>query len=238
MKKRSVVQRIHRWLALLLGAQVVLWMLSGVFMSWFHINLVRGETNSSVDFPTELLARNYAAPGGVIAQMDFVTDVRLTTFLGKPVYQVTDSNGVALFSASTSARISPISKSQAQEVAETDFIGDGEVVSVERLIDPPGEYRGKKPVWRVTFDDRLSTRIYISPDTGEISARRNVIWRVYDFFWMLHIMDYGDRENFNNPLVRAASVTGLLFAGSGLFLLIIRLRNNRFADDINRIKSN
>lgn len=65
-------------------------------------------------------------------------------------------------------------------------------------------------------------------------ARRNRIWRLYDFFWMLHIMDYDERENFNNPLIRAFAATGLLFALSGLFLVAQRVTGGRYKDDLRR----
>ncbi len=234
MQLRRLMQKIHRWLALLLGVQVVIWMASGVIMSWFHISLVRGEVHSTVAFSPELEARSYASPGGAIAQMEGVTEVRLKSFLARPVYEVTGANGVALFSAETGAKISPISEEQAREIAKSDFSGDDEIIDVERLLEPPHEYRGAKPVWRVSFGDGLDTRLYISPNTGEVSARRNKVWRLYDFFWMLHIMDYGEREDFNNPLIRAASATGFLFALSGAFLVISRVRNGRYMDDFGK----
>ena len=61
-------------------------------------------------------------------------------------------------------------------------------------------------MWRVDFDDSRHTTIYVSPQTGKVVGRRNTIWRVYDFFWMLHIMDYSARDNFNNPLVVTAAI--------------------------------
>jgi len=166
--------------------------------------------------------------------MDGVTELRLKNFLGQAVYEVTGANGIALFSAETGTRISPINKEQAREVAKSDFSGSDKINDIERLTNPPHEYRGASPVWRVSFDDDLNTRIYVSPDTGEVSARRNKVWRLYDFFWMLHIMDYGEREDFNNPLIRAASATGLLFALSGLVLIVTRLRNGRYMDDLRK----
>jgi len=38
--------------------------------------------------------------------------------------------------------------------------------------------------------------------------------------WMLHIMDYENRQDAHNPLLITAQISGLLFAISGLWLLI------------------
>ena len=59
-------------------------------------------------------------------------------------------------------------------------------------------------------------------------ARRNDVWRLYDFFWMLHIMDYRERSNFNHPLVIAASAGAVLLTLTGLVLLIPWIRRSLF----------
>ncbi|MEE9311744.1 MAG: hypothetical protein V3V10_04955, partial [Planctomycetota bacterium] len=58
----KIIQRLHLWVGLLLGIQVTLWMLSGVVMSWYHIDLVRGTTNAFIAPPPELEASAYASP--------------------------------------------------------------------------------------------------------------------------------------------------------------------------------
>ena len=55
-------------------------------------------------------------------------------------------------------------------------------------------------------------------------ARRNDDWRFFDFFWMLHIMDYKERENFNNPLLITVSIFALFTVLAGLLLLVLRLQ--------------
>ena len=229
---RAVIRRVHLWVGLLLGVQFLLWMLSGVVMSWFHLSLVRGETAAFSPPPRELQVSTYASPGGVIVQVEGATSVELRSFLERAVYEVRGADGPVLFDASTGERLSPISEEVARKVAEQDFIGEGELQAIALMNDPPKEYRGSPPVWRADFDDRLQTRLYISPDTGEVTARRNDIWRVYDFFWMLHIMDYGARKDFNNPLLRAASAVGFVFAVSGLFMLFLRPGRETIAGDV------
>ena len=223
MKPRKFLYLAHRWLGLLLGLQVAMWMASGVVMSWFPIEWVRGETSAQELFPPALDTRGYASPGGVIAQMEGVTEVRLRPWLSRRVYEVTTFDGAALFDARTGERLSPIAKPDARRVAEQDYLGDGEIVELILMRRPPPEFRGDPPVWRASFNDSDRTRLYISPETGRIVARRNRIWRFYDFFWMLHIMDYEGRVDFNNPLLRAASATGLAFALTGLSLVVVRL---------------
>jgi uncharacterized iron-regulated membrane protein len=228
----KIIQRIHLWAGLLIGIQVIFWMTSGVVMSWFHIDLVRGERSAFSAPALELEAKGYASPGGVIAQMDGATTVSLRHFLGRPVYEAEGVNESALFDASTGERISPVEEKAAREVANADYVGAGKITQLNLMTDAPHEYRGKQPVWRADFDDGLHTRLYISPETGRVISRRNDVWRIFDFFWMLHIMDYGDRTNINSLLLRAFAAAGLLFAFSGLVLVVMKKGRNQIARDL------
>jgi hypothetical protein len=44
---------------------------------------------------------------------------------------------------------------------------------------------------------------------------------------MLHIMDYDERENFNNPLLISFAATSVLFCLSGFLLLLQNIRIKR-----------
>ncbi len=89
--------------------------------------------------------------------------------------------------------------------------------------DPHIEYRGKPlPAWRVALADGAGTVVYVSATTGEVTARRNDVWRAYDFLWSLHVMDYRERESGNHPLLLGAGLLALLTIGSGAVLWAIR----------------
>ena len=55
------------------------------------------------------------------------------------------------------------------------------------------------------------------------SARRSGVWRFYDFFWRLHIMDWKTGENFNHPLIIITTFLTLSIVITGIILLWIRL---------------
>ena len=60
--------------------------------------------------------------------------------------------------------------------------------------------------------------------TWMVWPERTDNWRLFDFVWMLHIMDYTERSNFNNPLLISFSAAALLFTVSGIVLLWQRFR--------------
>ena len=69
--------------------------------------------------------------------------------------------------------------------------------------------------------------LYIDPVNGEVLSRRSRKWRIFDFFWMLHIMDYGEREDFHHPLLTAAALLAVLSALSGILLWGYRIFRRR-----------
>ena len=69
--------------------------------------------------------------------------------------------------------------------------------------------------------------LYISPYSGELLSRRHDLWRGFDFFWMLHIMDYETRDNMNNALLKVATWMMVAMSLSGVWLLIFSFRRKR-----------
>lgn len=223
-----VIIRAHRWLGLLVGVQVVLWITGGVVMSALHITRIRGEDRTArapeqvLDTGTEVLDPLAAARA---AGVDSVTAAALDTWLDRPVYRLEAAGGQALVDAATGARLSPVDAATAREIATRDYTGPGAIRAVTSQAEPRIEIRGATlPLWRVDFDDRRHTTLYVSPETGRVVARRNDLWRVYDVFWMLHIMDYRTRDDFNNPLLVGAALVAWLMASSGIWLIVLWLR--------------
>lgn len=75
------------------------------------------------------------------------------------------------------------------------------------------------PIWQIDFDDEQNSSYYVSGSTGELLERRNDTWRLWDFFWMLHIMDYGGRSSFNHSLIITLGFAAVWLAVTGVWLL-------------------
>lgn len=222
MRLKRAFIAVHKWIGLIVGVQVVVWMLSGAVMSIFPIEKVRGEDNIAKQQPLLLdgLTGLIAPEAAAVAAGGSATAVTLTGLAGDPVYEVKTADGsTALVDARSAALLSPISEALARRIAEADFAGDLAAASARLVTEEGGDYRGRLPAWRIQFADPDDTRIYVAAHDGRVSARRNDTWRIYDFFWMLHIMDYETHEDFNTPLLVIASLLGLGVAITGIPLL-------------------
>ncbi len=219
---------VHRWLAAVVGLQLFLWCLGGFIFSTHDIAAVRGEDELNPEWVQSVqfsqVERTPAEACQAIGAVD-VESVVLRSLLGRPVYQITHADGTAVVDATTGQRVS-ITQEDARSIAVADRLEPVSVLRTDLITaDPETEYRGGDlPAWRVELDDDSNTHIYVSATTGRITARRNDMWRRFDFFWMLHTMDYGGRDDFNSWLLIGASTFGLITISSGWLLWFVRLR--------------
>jgi hypothetical protein len=228
---------IHRWLGAVVGIQLFLWSLGGFIfathdLDWVHGNRGRAKApDNRVDMASVRISPQQAVTAATSAGAP--ETVTLRVFMGQPVYEIRGSDGTALIDARSGEVRSPISEALARSIATSDRSGEVAVSSISSIDkDPPSEYRGGTvPAWRVVLDDSDNTHIYIAKNTGRITARRNDAWRRFDFFWMLHTMDYKGRDNFNHWLLIGFSALGLITVLSGWFLwgtrVVRRIRKRR-----------
>jgi uncharacterized iron-regulated membrane protein len=222
------VRKAHKWLGLLLGLQVLLWVSGGVVMSIIPIEQVRGEAWLPV--PSEMVdAKRFTFPASGLPVAE-VRRIEMTQRMGTPLYVVEDQQGERHGFSGIDGH--PVPELGADEVAawvRQLHKEQPEVADVHWIEHPEGEVRGRKgPLWRVDLRDSWNMSVYVDPLTGQLSARRNDLWRVYDFFWMLHIMDYGTRDDFNNNLLRASAGLTWFFVLSGLWLIVYSFRRQDF----------
>lgn len=226
MRLPAALTSIHKWIGVVIGIQVVLWVAGGLVMSAFPIELVRGETQAAHPEPAAVTAQELRVDlREAIAAHGPVTGLRTLRIAGR-LHVEAQRTGAApfLIDAADGRRIDAIDEATAREVATRDFTGEGRIVAATLLTEGPGEYRGLLPVWQVRFDDARDTAIYVSAQNGQVVARRTDVWRLYDFFWMLHIMDYKERVDFNHALLIGASALALVLSVTGFWLLFYRVR--------------
>ncbi|GIX17839.1 MAG: hypothetical protein KatS3mg119_2025 [Rhodothalassiaceae bacterium] len=219
---------LHRILGLVIGIQLLLWTMGGIVMSWLPLEEVRGDHRRAPHPALALTEDEAARPLVLPAGVREAEGLQLIQRDGRLVWAAPRAGAhAAVFDARTGAPLPPLQEEAVRRLAQQQYRGNSTISSLALLANPealPQEYRGPLPVWQAVFADGEGTRFYLSPTTGRLLDVRNDIWRFYDFFWMLHIMDYATRENFNNPLLRAAAPTAFLMALAGWLLLFWRLR--------------
>lgn len=225
------MRRLHKWVGLIIALQFVVWMGSGLVMSLLDHDSVQGHAHRADHgghappaWPVDSLdpARVVSGAGQPVQSLE------AAWLLERPVYRVTGKEGPWLVDAATAAPVA-IDAATARKIAEADYVGEGKARAPMRLEQANLESRTHEgPIWRVDFDDADGTTLYVSALDGRILERRNDAFRLFDIVWMLHIMDYTGRQDFNNPLVVMMAAGGTWIALSGVWLLVASFRLSEF----------
>ena len=145
---------------------------------------------------------------GIYFSFNKIEDVRGNLYL-KPEEQV------------ETPKVNKISHERAlQIVADKTYLKPLSLIEITE--DKPGsEYRGRDlPLYKIESSNKNSENIniYIDPYSAKIVAIRSNQWRIWDFMWGLHIMDWNERDDIGNVFLKIFSILALLSAISGIYL--------------------
>ena len=224
----ALARSTHKWLALFVALQAVLWTLGGIYMTAVHIDIIHGDHLVKAAPEPPLALAGLVEPSHLAHLAPGLKSARLETQLDRPVYVVDATEGRALFDARTGEKLSPLGQAGAEARAKALFAERGGVVSADYLTKAPLEMQTRPmPVWRIEFEGAWRPTLYISPLTGELVTRRHDLWRMFDIVWMLNIMDYDERQDVNNLLLQGFTWLTVLGTATGGWLLLYSFRRRR-----------
>lgn len=219
MSVATLFRKVHKWLGLAVGLQVILWCASGAAMALIDHEAVNEAPLPEAMAPWPKLAPPPAGPFDALV---------LRRIAGRPAYEVRRNAQVELIDAATGEPIA-IGDRLAVEVARSAFGRTEPLRGATLLRGANLESRGNEgPIWRIDFADGRNSSAYVSAETGRPLVVRTDLWRSWDFAWMLHNMDYGARTNFNHPLIVLVTFLTLWLTLSGFYLIFKSFRRRDF----------
>jgi Na+-transporting NADH:ubiquinone oxidoreductase subunit F len=225
------LRKLHKWLGLIVGLQVILWTVSGLVFAWLDHHQVSGEHSVREAQSTMLTdANSFVEPASWLGELksNEILEIRLAPVLDTWVWRVETTQGVVLRDAAN-GDIWKLTDASVRHLAQQHYAGTGRLASVAFHPNSTMETRDSGATWEARFDDDRGTTLYFAADDGRLVQTRNDNWRLFDFFWMLHTMDYQGRDNFNNPIVITLGFAALWLTVSGFLLLFKSFRRQDFA---------
>jgi len=226
MKKINLTRKLHKWLALFTGFQLLIWSVTGLYMTIIDIEIIHGDHLVSEKEPERVdITKLMSISPELFNQEDDIRVITLQRYFDQSVYKIELSKGTVIIDAFTGMVKEPLTRATISQQASEIYAGDANVESIDLLESYPGEIGGKKlPVWRVSYDDWLNSTLYFHYQTGQLLKKRTDLWRVFDVFWILHILDYLGSKGIVGYIFRVFSIGVLLMSLFGLGLLYFRLR--------------
>ena len=200
MRTKKFFRNFHRYLSIFVSIQLLLWTISGFYFAYNKIELVRGE--------------QYRLPKGV--------EYRIFDRLGTSVIETIEEGKKTYKTYPEGDAIKPLTEEEAIKITAQKTTLNPIDVSLVTEFYPGDEYRGDLPAYKVITDTKDGINVYVGYMTGDIGSIRSDSWRIWDFLWSLHIMDYRERDNINNILLQILSVLALVTSISGITLFFVK----------------
>lgn len=218
-------RKYHKWLMLFVGFQFVVWSITGAYMVIFDIDYIHGDS-LVVEQQTFLKKEqvNYSI-AELYAKYPKAKKIELASLVGDAVYRFMVGEKKHLLNASTGEVLSPLSKAHAVLIAKHQYSHLNAEISKVSLIkqNPPFELSARHlPVWRIDFDEFSSPSFYISIETGHLVTKRHTFWRLFDWMFSFHVMDYVE-EDASNKLLLFFIVLSLVASAFGIVLTYFTL---------------
>ena len=214
------IRAIHKYFSLIVSIQLLLWTVSGIFFAFNKIELIRGEGYMLAKDKISFLKN----PEFEVQSSDVVTVMKR---LDKTVFIVKDGED-AKYLDFRGQEIEKLSYEQSREIVKTmTSLTPTNVYEINQKV-AGSEYRGRAlPLYRITSYDENNKEInvYLNPYSGKIEAIRTLSWRIWDFLWGLHIIDWSERDNINNIFLQIFSLLALVSSITGIILFFRTVRS-------------
>ena len=223
-KTSQKIRTAHRYLGLFLGIQFLFWTISGLYFSWTELDEIHGDHFKKVKVKNQF--KNLLSP----SKFNFgaaINSLELKEIADIPYYWI---NGTKLINAYDGDVKDSITKQEAIIISNNNILDEYKISDIE-IINEVGnhhEYRGRPlPAYVISYEGSDKLKSYISIKDGQFQTVRHRSWRWFDFLWMTHTMDYESRDDFNNKLIRAFSILGLITVMSGFLLWVVTSKTIR-----------
>ena len=223
---RKHIRKAHRWLGLVAGIQLLIWTATGLYFSVMPIDDIRGSYLLKGASSYQLGHLKLISPSDLLKTHPQLESVRvdkiiLTQRHHRAIYNFSRDGISTSFDAETGEELALIDKADAQKILQSRTNRSIVTLELIQAVTAGDEYRnGELPAWRARIDGSEDAVLYLGAQSGKLRAVRTNNWRIYDFLWGLHIMDYESRANFNHLLLQTFALLGVITVLSGMLLFI------------------
>ena len=210
---KLIVRNTHKYLSFFISIQLLLWTVSGIYFAFNKIENVRGE-QYRLQSPFKYSFKN------IEFEIPEATSAVVKKRLDKTIVAASTKDGMRYFDEAGDP-LKKISFDEAKKIVVKNTLL--KPIAVEEINESKkgSEYRGRQlPIYKVITHNANNKEInaYLNIFSGDIVAIRSAQWRIWDLMWGFHIMDWQERDNIDNMLLKIFSILALISSLSGILL--------------------
>ena len=230
------LKKLHKWLSLLVGLQLLVWLGTGLYFNLMDHQKASGNQYKQTPVVAQVDINRLVEPQLVLSQSKQVVSLKQISLLEHPYYLLTHNKGLyshfdndySLVDAYTAEPV-VIDETMVRKLAQSSYNGKGVIKNAVKLSPSYEDIpREQNEVWQVNYADYIQTSVYIDAGSGRIIKHSNDDKRFVDIFFMLHFMDYGTEGSFNNVQIILFSLFTLFFSLTGFIWTIELLFNGQY----------
>ena len=210
---KLIVRNTHKYLSFFISIQLLLWTISGIYFAFNKIENVRGE-QYRLQSPSNYSFMN------IEFEIPEATSAVVKKRLDKTIVAASTKAGMRYFDEAGDP-LKKISFDEAKKIVVKNTLLKPIAVEEINESNKGSEYRGRQlPIYKVITHNANNKEInaYLNIFSGDIVAIRSAQWRIWDLMWGFHIMDWQERDNIDNMLLKIFSILALISSLSGILL--------------------
>ena len=226
----------HLWLGVVVLMPLVFWLATALVFALWPIESIRGKDLSTGQHLTPVPLQGWMVPPR--EALEGATTVTLRSIANHPLALVHRGDETEVWDLTAQNRLGAVLPlTWAREAARVDFRGTYEEEAIYLFLrsnqgqrvagdgpiamNLPSEYAGPLPAYG--FRLRGGMHLYVDAISGEVRARRRSIWRIYDFAFRLHSLEFLP-DGAKRFLMMTSVGLSLVLSITGLAMAVKRLR--------------
>ncbi|WP_133406320.1 PepSY domain-containing protein [Parashewanella tropica] len=235
MNLSRLSKKWHKWLSLVVGLQLIIWLGTGLYFNLMDSTKASGNEHRQQVQQGFSIKEQKLFPISKLKIKDAET-IKLIGILQQPYYLIVhhsqphayQKQRLSLLNAKTGKPYT-LSEAKVRVIALKSYQGQVAIQHSELLKPPISELpKQQNSVWQVQLNDPNSTNVYVNSVTGQVIAHVNDDRRLRDLMFKLHFMDYANSGGFNHWLIILFGLTVLLFSFTGAIWLSDIVRKRKF----------
>lgn len=243
---RAIAKKSHKWLALIVFIQLLLWVGSGFMLARIDHSLATGQVTKlskpALSKISENEVKQLISISEIFEKKVHVESVHLELLMDKWVFRLQHKKGshnymesdFTMLDAKTGDQVL-ITKEIASQLALASYKKEGlakplKIISTSQYhFDIPELPQEQNSVWQISVNDASNTKIILNAQTGGLIAHVNNETPLRNLLFKLHFMDYANEGSFNNLFIKLFALFTLVLAFTGMYWLFELVKDKQFA---------
>lgn len=242
---RLTLKQSHKWIALIVFVQLLLWLGSGFLLARIDHSLATGQiTTVSKSSPIEIPENDVLQLADIkviLEKIEHAESVHLEILLDRWVYRIQHKKGrhdymqsdFSMLDAKTGMPIF-ITKQIAGKLALASHNKEGTTKAL-KIVDAvqyesniPELPKEQNSAWQISVNDSFNTKVILNSQTGDVISHLNDNTPLRNLLFKLHFMDYANEGSFNNIFSKLFALLTLALSFTGLYWLFELVKNKQF----------